>query len=56
MKCDLWAALDSGAVRDGAEQFSSPPPLQPPALRMHEIEQNDSTHPYINYSSYAPPK
>lgn len=28
----------------------------PPALGMHEIEQNGSTHPYINYSPYAPPR
>lgn len=34
--------------------LSSPP--APPALGMHEIEQNGSTHPYINYSPYAPPR
>lgn len=33
-----------------------PPPSSPFALRMHEIEQNDGTHPAINYSVYAPPR
>ena len=54
MKCDLCEALDSGAMWDGAERF--PSPHHPPAPRMHEIEQNDSTHPYINYAPYAPPR
>lgn len=37
-----------------AEQFSLTPPS--PAPRMHEIGQNNSTHPSINYSPYAPPR
>lgn len=41
MKCDLCQALDNGGP-------------QPSAPRMHEIEQNDCSLPYINYSPYAP--
>lgn len=54
MKCDLCEALDSGAMRDvGWAVFPHPPS---PAPRMHEIGQNNSTHPSINYSPYAPPR
>lgn len=48
VKRDLCKAVDSEAMRDGAEL--------PSALRMYEIEQNDSTHPYINHFPYAPPR
>lgn len=47
MKCDLCMALGTGTARDGVKQFPSPPP-SPFAPRMHEIKQNDSTHPTIN--------
>lgn len=63
IKCDLCKALDSGVMQDEAEwlplPLPSPPhytphthPPTPPALGMHEIEQNVCTHPYINYSPY----
>lgn len=55
MKCDLCMALGTGTARDGVKQFPSPPP-SPFAPRMHEIKQNDSTHPTINDAPYAPPR